>query len=248
MVMQAQFALPAPVLDVLAQRGVALDAGQVSRLELLARELLDWNLRMNLTSITDPAEVAIKHLLDSLVILPIIRTLYRDGPLRLFDVGSGAGFPGLPLAIAMPALEVTLIEATGKKVDFMRHAIEVTATDNARPIKARAEELAHEDRQRGSAELVTARAVASVAVLCELTLPFLASGGHALLWKAMPSGAPEVEDAGAALNILGGALREVADVSVPGMLEARVCVVIEKTRPTPDQYPRRSGVPQRRPI
>jgi 16S rRNA (guanine527-N7)-methyltransferase len=228
--------------------GIALDDSQLERLSVLRQELLQWNQRMNLTAITDPGEIEIKHFLDSLVAVPLIRARLGAGPSRLVDVGAGAGFPGLPLAVAMPTLEVRLIEATGKKVEFLRHVIERMGIANAQAIHGRAEELGHDPSLRAGATFVVARAVARVAVLAELTLPFLAVAGRSLLWKTREAAAGEVAEALPALATLGGEIEEIAEVSVPGWLEGRVCVVIRKTRATPDLYPRRPGVPQRRPL
>jgi 16S rRNA (guanine527-N7)-methyltransferase len=246
--MPEQFTLSRQFDELMENVGVALDRDQLDRLAVLGRELLSGNQRVNLTAVTDPLEIERKHFLDSLVVVPLIRARIGHGSARLVDVGAGAGFPGLPLAVALPELEVTLIEATGKKVEFLAEVIEQMGITNAQAVHARAEELGHDPALRASATIAVARAVASVGVLCELTLPFLAVGGRALLWKTHAAADLEIAEAQPALAILGGNVEEVVDVSIPGTLEGRICVVIKKMTPTPERFPRRPGVPQRRPL
>lgn len=246
--MDEQF-LPSPrLLAALAAIGIELDERQRHQIAVHVQELLDWNRRMNLTAITDPDEIEIKHVLDSLVAVPLIRRRRRGTRDRLVDVGTGAGFPGLPLAVALPDVDVTLIEATGKKVAFLHHVIARMAITNVRAVHGRAEDLGHETGMRAAADFAVARAVGRTATLCELLMPLLAVGGWALLWKTRAGAEREIAEAGPALAILGGQVEEVADLSVPGLLEGRVCVVIRKVAPTPDAYPRRPGIPQRRPL
>jgi 16S rRNA (guanine527-N7)-methyltransferase len=246
--MPEQFALSPPHVEAVERIGVALDRTQSDRLAVLRQELLRWNLRVNLTAITDPVEVERKHFLDSLVAVPLIRARIGTGAARLVDVGAGAGFPGLPLAIALPQLDVTLIEATAKKVEFLSHVIRQMGLTNAEAVHGRAEELGHDPVLRAGATIAVARAVARIGVLCELTLPLLAVHGCAFLWKTRASAAGEVAEAEPALAALGGCVEEIADVAIPDLLEGLVCVVIRKMAATPDRYPRRPGVPQRRPL
>ncbi len=245
--MSEQFASPR-LLAALEGLDVQLDSEQVHQLETLGHELVTWNERVNLTAITDPPEVEIKHVLDSLVAIPLIRARLGGTHGNLVDVGAGAGFPGLPLAIALQALDVTLLEATGKKVQFLNHAIDVLGIGNARAVHGRAEEIGHAPELRERAEFAVARAVGRVAALCELTLPFVAVGGWALLWKTRTAAVEEVKEARGALATLGGVLEEIVDVSVPRLLEGRVCVVLRKTAHTPAGYPRRPGMPQHKPL
>src|SRR5439155_21965584 len=131
-------------------------------------DLLDWNTQINLTAITDPEEVLIKHFLDSLSLLMV----YDVPDVRLLDIGVGAGFPGLPLKIVRPQWQVVLLEATGKKVSFLQHVIEILQLKDVEAVHARAEELAHKDTYRGAFDVVTARAVASLSTLLEYAAPF----------------------------------------------------------------------------
>src|SRR5207302_2443348 len=146
---------------------------QFEQLLQYRQELLDWNTRINLTAITDPEEVLLRHFLDSLSLL----TVYDKPGVRLLDIGSGAGFPGIPLKIVRPGWQVTLLEATGKKVAFLRHIIEALQLEGIVAIQGRAEELAHEREYRAAFDLVTARAVASLPVLLEYAAPFCRPGG-----------------------------------------------------------------------
>ncbi len=245
--MSEQFTSPA-VIAALERLGIRLDPDQLARLETLGCEVVAWNERVNLTAITDPAEIAIKHVLDSLAVLPIIRERVGETGERLVDIGAGPGYPGIPIAIVCAMLDVTLVEATGKKVDFLKHAIATLDLANARAIHGRAEDLGHEAAFRGGATFATARAVGRVTVLSELTLPLLEVGGWAFLWKTRAAATDEVREARPALATLGGVVEDVVDVSVPGLLESRVCVVLRKIAPTPEGYPRRPGVPQHKPL
>lgn len=163
-----------------------LDAVALKALERLADELLRWNQRRNLTSITERGEVLEKHLLDSLTLLPYVRSVRR-----LLDIGSGAGFPGLPLKIACPTLEVVTVDSVGKKVEFQRHVARTLGLQGFQAVHARAELLADQPGYRASFDLVTARAFSSLADFVALAAPFLAEGGSLLAMKG-PDGEAEV--------------------------------------------------------
>ena len=163
----------------LKQLNLALSDQQLAQFLRYQQELLDWNTRFNLTAITDPEEVQIKHFLDSLSLLAVY-----DGPqTHLLDIGSGAGFPGLALKIARPEWDVTLLEATGKKVTFLRHIIEALQLKGIVAVQGRAEELAHQEAYRAKFDLVTARAVASLSALLEYSAPYCRVGGSIVLPK-----------------------------------------------------------------
>ena len=165
-----------------AALGIALDAGQIDQFARYRDLLLEWNARFNLTAITDPAEIVTRHFLDSLTVAQGLPADLRAGMPRVLDVGAGAGFPGLALAIAFPAWRVTLLEATGKKVRFLEAVIAEMGATNARTLTGRAEEVAHQPGQRGAYDVVTARAVASLPTLLEYCAPFAAVGG----WLVLP--------------------------------------------------------------
>ncbi|WP_234507178.1 MULTISPECIES: 16S rRNA (guanine(527)-N(7))-methyltransferase RsmG [Thermus] len=205
--------------------------------------LLEGNRRANLTALRTEGEVVVKHFLDSLTLL--VLPLW-EGPLRVLDLGTGAGFPGLPLKIVRPELEIVLLDATRKKVDFVAEAVAALGLKGAKALWARAEVLAHEPAHREAYHRVVARAVAPMCVLAELGLPFLALEGAMVAQKG-PRVAEELEPLPKALSTLGGRLGEVRRLALPGG-EERCLVVLHKEAPTPPRYPRRPGVPEKHPL
>ena len=226
--------------------GIDLGQGQLEQFESYYRELADWNRRMNLTGITGYDEVQVRHFLDSLTALAVIDTP-TGGSFSVIDVGTGGGLPGIPVKIALPNLRLVLLEATAKKAGFLRHLVSLLGLENAAILTGRAETLAHDSVYRGSFDLVLSRAVAPLPALAELTLPFCAIGGSLVAWKKGGI-EDEVEGALKAIEVLGGRLREVREVALEGLNDGRCLVVIDKTSLTPPEYPRRPGVPAKRPI
>jgi 16S rRNA (guanine527-N7)-methyltransferase len=163
------------------------------------------------------------------------------------DVGTGAGFPGLPLKIVLPRIRLTLVEATGKKADFCRHMVEVLGLDRVEVIHARAEEIGHRPEHREAYDWALARAVAVLPVLVEYLLPLLRIGGRAIAQKG-EAGPAEAQAAEPALRLVGGRIRQVIPVELPGVAEPRFLVVMEKAARTPEGYPRRAGVPAKKPL
>ncbi len=227
------------------QYHLELSAGQLAAFEIYARELLDWNQRINLTRITEPQEIITKHFLDSLSVALALADLPAN--LSLIDVGAGAGFPGLPLKIALPHLRLTLLEATGKKTKFLEHVIELLHLSDTRVVTARAEEAGRDPAHRQRYDVAVARAVAALPVLAEYTLPLVKPGGRVIAQKGQ-SPAEEARAAANALGILGGRLQQILPVAVAGLDEQRHLLVIQKTKTTPPQYPRRPGLPAKKPI
>jgi 16S rRNA (guanine527-N7)-methyltransferase len=227
-----------------ASLGIYLTDKQLEKFELYYRELIDWNKKVNLTRITDYQEVQVKHFLDSLTILTAVEL--SEG-LRLIDIGSGAGLPGIPLKIAFPGINLTLLEATAKKALFLEHIVGKLGLNGTVTTIGRAEEVGHDNRYREKFDLVLSRAVAPLLVLAELTLPFCAVGGVCIASK---KGDIEREVAPAlhAIEVLGGSLREAKPVALAELNDKRWLVIIDKLRPTPPQYPRRPGRPAKRPI
>lgn len=231
-----------------AEAGIEFDAGDLERFGKYLGLLLDSNTRFNLTAVRDPGEAWVRHVLDSLTLIPLLveagasRESGAEGPLRVVDVGSGGGAPGLILAIAMPDASFTLVEATGKKANFLREAAQALGLANVEVVAERAETLGQDrNRWRERFDAATARAVGSVAEAAELTVPLVRIGGLVLLTKGRRA-AEEIEEAKQALHML--------HASVAGVVETPTgkVVVIEKRRATPRTYPRRPGEPKRSPL
>lgn len=224
---------------------LTLTDAQLAAFERYSQELISWNQRANLTGIIEPGEIAIKHFLDSLSLYPLLAEL--PPTLSLIDVGTGAGFPGVPLKLVRPALRLTLLEATGKKTAFLHHLIQSLNLTEVAVLTARAEEAARQPDQRERYDVATARAVAALPVLAEYTLPFVKRGGVAIVQKGQHP-ADELKAAANALGILGGRVSQVLPITVPGLDAERHLVLIQKIKPTPPQYPRRPGLPAKKPI
>ncbi|MYD39285.1 MAG: 16S rRNA (guanine(527)-N(7))-methyltransferase RsmG [Chloroflexi bacterium] len=224
--------------------GCELAASQLAQFEQLTGLLLDWNSRMNLTGITEPADIALKHYLDSLTLLPYLPQARRS---RLLDVGTGAGFPGLPLAIALPQLRVTLLDATAKKLRFVEEARRALKLDSTRTVHARAEDAGRDDAHRGTYDFVAARAVSRLPALMECTLPMTKRGGLIIAMKGS-SAQEETRAASKAIATLGGELESVDEVRLPGLDKPRYLVMVRKVGKTPRRYPRQAGTPSREPI
>lgn len=222
--------------------GVTLDDTQIAQFTRYAHDLADWNTRMNLTGITAPDEVRVRHFLDSLSIAPYI----QDGA-YIADIGTGAGFPGLPVAIAFPKVRVTLIDATGKKITFLDHIVQTLGLTNVNTLKARAEEAGHISHHRAKYNLVLARAVARLPGLVEYMLPLARVGGRCIAMKG-DTAQTEAGDSKRALQILGGKVTEIVPVTLPEHDQTHYLVVIEKTDTTPKGYPRNPGTPTRDPL
>lgn len=221
-----------------------LTAEQLERFSIFTRLMLEWNQRMNLTGISDPSEIAVKHFLDSLTLTQVIPRF--DG-LRLIDVGTGAGFPGLVMAIMFPDGYMTLMDSTGKKLRFIEHAIDALGLKHVRTLHARAEDAGRDRLHREAYDIVVARAVARMPALMEYTLPLAKIGGQAIAMR----GTDAYEDtAGAAkaIDALGGELFAIDEARLPTLENPRYLVVIDKADRTPKRYPRQAGTPTREPI
>ena len=225
-----------------------LTGAQLQAFENYALELTAWNQHTNLTTILDPQGIIIKHFLDSLSCLLAIKSRRKPKrEMRVVDVGSGAGFPGLPLAIMRPDIHLTLLDATEKKCVFLRHMISEIGLQSTRVLHSRAENMGRDPDHRGRYDWAIARAVARLPVLLEYLLPITRSGGRCLAQKTETAPA-EIQDAEHALAVLGGEVEEVLRVELPGIAEPRHLIVIKKVAATPDAYPRRTGVPRKRPL
>jgi len=224
--------------------GLSLTTDHARVLETYYGELIEWNQRFNLTAITARDQILLKHFLDSLTLLLVWR---GSGNANVVDVGAGAGFPGIPLKIACPGLRLTLIEATGKKVDFLRHIVTLLNLEEVTIIHGRAETLGKDAAHREQYDMVLARAVAALPELLEYGLPFVDMGGLMIAHKGVAA-QNEVHESTHALSVLGGTLERMVRVELPGVTEERQLVVIRKAARTPDNYPRRAGIPHKRPL
>jgi 16S rRNA (guanine527-N7)-methyltransferase len=224
---------------------LTLSDAQLAAFERYSQELVAWNQQTNLTRIVEPEEITVKHFLDSLSVCLALPDLAQ--PWSIIDVGSGAGFPGLPLKLALPQLHLTLLESSGKKTDFLRHLVEVLRLLEVMVMTVRAEVAGHQPGHRQGYDVAVARAVAALPVLVEYTMPFVKIGGWVIVQKGQAP-ADEIDGAANALETLGGHLEQVLPVTVPGLDAARHLIIIHKDRPTPEKYPRRPGIPAKRPI
>lgn len=227
-----------------SELGLELKAGQVEQFARLLTLLREASAQMNLTALHDERDIVLKHFVDSLTCL---RGDWLEGELRVLDLGTGAGFPALPLALVRPDLRLTPMDATRKKVEFVGRTAQALGLENVYPLVGRAEALGREPGQRETYDRVVTRAVAALPILAELALPFLREGGLLVAQKG-PIAPEELEAGRLAAAEVGGEVRSVDPFALPVTGDARTLVVVEKTAPTPDRYPRREGVPGRKPL
>ena len=214
-----------------------------AQLERFGRLLLKKNEMMNLTAIIRPFDVATLHMLDCAALLNCAGFQYKT----LIDVGAGAGFPGVPLKILVPTLHVTLLDAQGKRVEWLAEAAEALGLSGITPVQARAEELGLEAAHRERYDFATARAVADLRTLSELCLPFVKAGGYFLAMKGTDSDT-ELDAARPAIHALGGEMERCVDYAVPHTEVSHRVVIIKKKAPTPSQYPRKWVRIQKNPL
>ena len=224
--------------------GVTLSPFQISLLEEYQRQLQDWNERYNLTAIHDPEKIHVKHFLDSFSSLLVM----KNTPIqRIIDIGTGAGFPGIPLKILLPETEIVLVDSIGKKTDFCQHIVDRLGLEKVLVIHDRVERLAKKREFREKFDWAVARAVARLSTLAEYMLPFVKVGGKMLAMKG-DQGPFEAHQATQAVSLLGGELQQVQKITLPGVTEDRFLITIGKKVTTPEKYPRRVGVPGKRPL
>lgn len=224
--------------------GIQLSPNQLDALEIYERELLEWNTRFNLTAICEPQQVRTKHFLDSFTCMLAMRGAPMD---RVVDVGTGAGLPGIPLKILNPNIQLTLVESVGKKAEFCRYISALLGLENVQVITERAEALAQAPAHRQRYDWAIARAVARLPVLAEYLLPLARVGGAALAMKGETAPA-EAHEADFAIHLLGGRLRKLIPVTLPGVVDERFLVIIDKVAATPAAYPRKVGLPAKKPL
>ena len=223
---------------------VHLTGRQVVALITYERELLEWNQKFNLTAIRDKDSIRTKHFLDS---FSCVLAWKGSPPHRMVDVGTGAGFPGIPLKILYPSMHLTLVESVGKKAMFCQHIVRVLGLEKIDVLRTRVEELGQQPEHRETYDWGVARAVANLNVLSEYLLPLIKVSGTMLAQKG-ESGPAEAQAAEKAMKMLGGKLQQVIPVNLPGVADDRYLVLVNKIAATPPKYPRKAGVPVKQPL
>lgn len=206
--------------------------------------LMEKNKVMNLTAITEFEEYVDKHIVDS---LSIVRAMDLSKVHHVIDVGTGAGLPAIPLKIAFPHLQITMLDSLQKRVNFLKETVSELGLTNMNPIHGRAEDMGHDPKYRERYELCVSRAVANLSTLSEYCIPLVKKGGIFLSYKSGNS-MGEIQEAGKAIKVMGGRLTETEQFALPGTDISRTLVLIKKTEPTPKKYPRKAGLPAKSPI
>lgn len=223
---------------------VKLDEKQIGQFMAYKNLLLEWNEKMNLTAITDEREIMLKHFADCLMLCPETDAL---GGKTVIDVGTGAGFPGVPLKIARPELEVTLLDSLNKRITFLNEVVSGLGLEKVKCLHLRAEDGGADKNLREKFDLCVSRAVADLSVLSEYCLPFVKVGGYFISMKG-PDVSEEIERAKKAVKILGGSIEEVKKTAIPDTDIVHSLVIIKKAKPTPPKYPRKAGKAKKEPI
>ena len=228
----------------LSQFGISLENSQVEKFIRYYELLTKWNEVMNLTAIVDWEEVCVKHFIDS---LSLCKAVDCTRNLSVMDVGTGAGFPGIPLKIAFPNLRMTLLDSLQKRVRFLNEVIDILGLEGIKVIHGRAEDFAKPGLLREQFDLCVSRAVANLAVLSEYCMPYVKRDGFFISYKSEKA-AEEIEAAGYAIQILGGKFDKEIAFTLPDSDIYRDLVMIKKVKDTPKKYPRKSGLPAKEPL
>lgn len=230
--------------EILAQQGFELSDQQKWQFDRYFQLLVEWNEKINLTAITDKDEVYLKHFYDSLA--PVLQGHLTNQPIRLLDIGAGAGFPSLPMKILCPDLEVTIIDSLNKRINFLTLLSDELGLAGVHFYHGRAEDFAHDKQFRAQFDTVTARAVARMQILSELTIPYLKVKGQLIALKAS-SAEDELLEAKNALTVLFSKVVKNVDYQLPNG-DPRTLTIVEKKKETPNKYPRKAGMPNKRPL
>ena len=235
---------PEEFYQLLKQQQIELTDRQQMQFERYFELLVEWNKKINLTAITEKKEVYLKHFYDS--IAPILQGRIKNQNIKLLDIGAGAGFPSLPMKILYPALDVTVIDSLNKRILFLNHLADALDLEKVHFYHGRAEDFAQDKDFRAQFDIVTARAVARMQILAELTIPFLKVGGRLLALKA--TNAPEeLTEANNALSLLFSKVKENSSYQLPNG-DPRYITIVDKKKETPNKYPRKAGIPNKRPL
>ncbi len=225
----------------LSKLGIQLNDSQVNQFSIYADLLVEWNEKVNLTSITDPQEIVIKHFIDSLTLGQFVQAH------KLADIGTGAGFPGIPLKILHPELQLFLVDSLAKRLDFLKVVVDQLGLRQVETVHSRAEDFARDSRYRESFDRVTSRAVARLPVLLEYAIPLLKKKGLFLAAKGSQVD-EEVKESRKALEALGGKINGIERFNLGTEAEHRAIVIVEKVKVTPKTYPRKAGTPAKNPL
>ena len=222
--------------------GVRFSVEQIEQFYKYMNLLIEWNEKMNLTAITEPKEIILKHFIDSLTILK-----YIDDNSKLVDVGTGAGFPGVPLSIMNPTLKITLVDSLNKRLIFLQEVVKELNLKNIEIVHARAEEIGQNKNYREKFDIATSRAVANLATLSEYLVPLVKIGGKIISMKAS-NAKEEINDAQKAIEVQGGKIEKIEEFDLPESDIGRTIIIIDKNKCTPAIYPRKAGTPAKEPI
>ncbi len=222
--------------------GVRFSVEQIEQFYKYMNLLIEWNEKMNLTAITEPKEIILKHFIDSITILK-----YIDDNSKLVDVGTGAGFPGVPLSIMNPTLKITLVDSLNKRLIFLQEVVKELNFKNIEIVHARAEEFGQNKNYREKFDIATSRAVANLATLSEYLVPLVKIGGKIISMKAS-NAKEEINDAQKAIEVLGGKIEKIEEFDLPESDIGRTIIIIDKNKCTPAIYPRKAGTPAKEPI
>lgn len=241
----SSFNLDASVLTEACEKiGITLTDKQIEQFLIYYEYLVEKNKVMNLTAITEYEEVVLKHFVDS---LSIVKAVDMSKCHKMLDLGTGAGFPGIPLKIAFPDIEVVLMDSLNKRIKFLEEVIEKLEMKNITAVHARAEEGARKAEYREQFDICVSRAVANLSSLAEYCIPFVKQKGMFISYKSMNID-EEVEKSKKALSMLGGKIKKIEEFMLPDTEIGRSFVVIEKVKATPGKYPRKAGLPTKEPL
>lgn len=219
---------------------IELEENQIEKFYNYMNLLLEWNEKINLTAITEPNEVILKHFIDSATIIK-----YIENNMSIVDVGTGAGFPGIPLNIIKNNAKYTLVDSLNKRINFLNEVIEKLGLQNINTVHSRIEDFAKNNKEKF--DIATSRAVASLNVLLEYLLPLVKVGGICICMKGS-NAKEEIENASKALEILGGKIEKIEEIILPNSDIVRNIIIVRKIKSTPNKYPRKAGTPSREPI
>lgn len=232
------------LIAALEQLNISYDEEIIEKYKKYMERIIEWNEKVNLTSIIDTDQFIVKHYIDSIMCVPCKEFQNAE---KIIDVGTGGGFPGIPLALAAPDKEFVLMDSLNKRIKIINILCAEIGIDNVTAIHARAEELARNKAHRESYDLCVSRAVANLSTLSEYCLPFIKKGGYFLSYKG-PDSKQEIRDARNAINILGGKIQREEKAAMESFQLEHKIVYIEKIRETPAKYPRKAGTPSKEPL